>query len=474
MPLLTNKGILMAAIQTVEGVYASPTNSDAIRFREQPTLDFSQDTVTSLPAGGTLSPEAAIPGRSSATASIAVDLAGSGTHSTAPRWSRLVQACGLQELAASAISAIPITSPTNGPFLLGERVTANTEVGIVVGTTATTLYVTWEGADPFDDLDDIVGQTSGAEEASSGAPAANHGVRWMADSEAQVTITTTGTMSPMPSAGNVVHFNAVADAVATGGGQVISASGTTLVIRHSFGVISNDDNIENMTVVDNSIGAITSSGGITQSRGPNLSLRYFQDGLDRTGLGFRGNWAISASAGEAAVLTCTYDGQHRSDVASASPGAAAFGATAIAPITEGDTFYIDGMKFAVRSLNLESGQDISAAGDMNSTGGTGPARITKRGITLNFDIEAVLPGTIDFAAAIQAQSFHRAAFQLGDTTGNWTTFILPRVQITERSLSDDDGVVSMSGTMNAIIADTSASEFPDAPAGDNEIIICHL
>jgi len=97
MSLLWRNKVLLAKIETSYGVDAAPAGGDAIlatEVRLSPMQGQDLDRALDTPHGG---PTGTIPVDLHRTISFKVELAGSGTAGTAPRWGRLLRACGCAE-----------------------------------------------------------------------------------------------------------------------------------------------------------------------------------------------------------------------------------------------------------------------------------------------------------------------------------------------------------------------------------------
>ena len=112
MPILTQRALLLARIETVSGTENVPVASTDSILVFDPIYSVDVNMVDRRPARRDFSNFQAIPGRTTARMRFAVELAGSGTAATAPRWSRLLRGCAMSQATQSATSRAIATAPT--------------------------------------------------------------------------------------------------------------------------------------------------------------------------------------------------------------------------------------------------------------------------------------------------------------------------------------------------------------------------
>jgi hypothetical protein len=137
MPILTQRSMLLAKIETTQGTDAVPVASTDSVLVFDPAYSVDVNMVERAPARRDFSNFQAIPGRTTASMRFAVEIAGSGTAATAPRWSRLLRGCGFQQTvqtsgtartiavggAARASNILTVTTGANHGFSIGQSVT---------------------------------------------------------------------------------------------------------------------------------------------------------------------------------------------------------------------------------------------------------------------------------------------------------------------------------------------------------------
>lgn len=109
---LTKKRLLLAKIETVSGTDSTPTGTDALLMSNleiQPLQIELKDRELIL---GFLGNTEKVVGQRLVGLSFDVEIAGSGTAGTAPRWSSLMQACGFSEtiVATTSVTYAPIST----------------------------------------------------------------------------------------------------------------------------------------------------------------------------------------------------------------------------------------------------------------------------------------------------------------------------------------------------------------------------
>lgn len=113
--LRTRNSVLLAKIETTEGVDASPSASTDAVACENLAISFNPNVITTNEYTGSLDGLGAIVGGMTAQLSFDVYLKGNGTPGTAPEWGKLLKACGWSEtLTATAVPAAPEACAAGG------------------------------------------------------------------------------------------------------------------------------------------------------------------------------------------------------------------------------------------------------------------------------------------------------------------------------------------------------------------------
>lgn len=159
MALLTRKRLILAKIETTYGTDSSPGSADAILVRDLNITPLQSDVVSRDLVRPYLGASEQLLANTRVQCTFSVEMAGSGTAGTAPRYANVLQACGLAETAvtpavtgtATAGGSNTITlaagaSSTND-FYKGQilRITGGTgsgSVGLITGYVGSTKVAT--------------------------------------------------------------------------------------------------------------------------------------------------------------------------------------------------------------------------------------------------------------------------------------------------------------------------------------------
>lgn len=193
------------ALETNEGTRVAPNAEQGYIETTDPTFSVTNRVYERNPTRMSISPAPAqIPGTGSssgaASATIeftfSVELAGSGTIGTAPRWSSLLKACGMNEVAVSSISSddslagggtvIPkvLRNYENFSSQSGTTYATGTQTGRVIGDhffDDPTIYYKADGSGSTAPIsgDNLVGQISNMYATADSGPTATGGVAWV-------------------------------------------------------------------------------------------------------------------------------------------------------------------------------------------------------------------------------------------------------------------------------------------------------
>lgn len=156
MPLLTRRQLLLAKVETTEGVDAEPTAAANAILTEPVTVNPDIAKITSNVVRASISAAKQRIGRKKVGFSIKVELKGSGTAETPPEISPLLQACGLKEtiidtLGSEEVNYKPTSSSAeqksctiyfyyDGKLIKATGCKGNCEISIVPGEVATVTF----------------------------------------------------------------------------------------------------------------------------------------------------------------------------------------------------------------------------------------------------------------------------------------------------------------------------------------------
>jgi hypothetical protein len=112
MPLLSRKRLLLAKTETTYGTSAAPSGSDAVLVRNLEITPLEADVVSRDLIRPYLGNYEALLGNPRVKVTCEVELAGSGTAGTAPRYNPLLLACGLAStvVATTSVTYAPVSS----------------------------------------------------------------------------------------------------------------------------------------------------------------------------------------------------------------------------------------------------------------------------------------------------------------------------------------------------------------------------
>ena len=112
MPLLTRKRLILAKTETTYGTSASPAGSDAVLVRNLDITPIQAETVSRDLIRPYLGNSEQILAQTRVEVTFEVELAGSGTAGTAPRYGALLKACGLSEtvVASTSVTYAPVSA----------------------------------------------------------------------------------------------------------------------------------------------------------------------------------------------------------------------------------------------------------------------------------------------------------------------------------------------------------------------------
>ena len=108
----TKRRLLLAKIETVVGTDSVPTGTDALLVSNLEIQPLQLELIDRELVRGNLGNSGMVVGQRLVSVSFDVEIAGSGTAGTAPKWSALMQACGFAEaiVASTSVTYAPVSS----------------------------------------------------------------------------------------------------------------------------------------------------------------------------------------------------------------------------------------------------------------------------------------------------------------------------------------------------------------------------
>lgn len=112
MPLLTRKRLILAKAESTYGTDSSPAGADAVLVRNLEITPLESDVVSRDLIRPYLGNSPQLLANSRVSITFQVELAGSGTAGTAPRFGALLKACGMSEtvVATTSVTYAPVSS----------------------------------------------------------------------------------------------------------------------------------------------------------------------------------------------------------------------------------------------------------------------------------------------------------------------------------------------------------------------------
>lgn len=172
-----------------------------------------------------------------------------------------------------------------------------------------------------------------------------------------------------------------------------------------------------------------------------LTLYLYRDGLLFKVLASMGTFTMTAAAGELASLTFNFSGQWVPPVDAAMPDDAVFPETLPPMVELAQLTWGNNVNLTTQQFTLDMANEVVQRPDVNSQYGYAGSRISSRAPTGGFNPEATLeadePFWDDFTKA-RAKIF---TARVGTEAGNQCIIFGPRVQTSDQSTDDRDGLM---------------------------------
>ena len=407
-----------AALESVtEGTAVTPNASTGYIETIDPTFSITAATFERNPTRGSITPvPQTVPGTGIAAGAacatveftFSVELAGTGTAATAPRWGMLLKACGFEELTTLKSAPIGVTDgSTTQPRNLrhreaisaqaGTSFSSGDRVGRVVGDVGyddgTVYFVKAGSSTTVAASDNIVGQAS-----------ANRAV-----------------------ASDVEAASGVAYALVSGT-ELGGSTSTSLTLRV----------------------AIDSTGKFVEGVGCRGNVEFVFVANDRVLLNFTFTGRLNQYSDGATTLTPT------ADTMSIPP---AFNGVSLAlresTYGAGDGSAVTSSIFNSMSINI--GNEVTLRESVSAGSGYDVAYITGRAPSMTFNPDAVAESTYGFWDRFLSGELTRAKMTVGDTSGNQFLFKMPAIQFSGISDGNRDEVMILDSSTTLTGGDTGSS-----------------
>ena len=140
MALLTRKRLILAKVESTYGTDSSPAGTDAVLVRSLEVTPIEADVVSRDLIRPYLGNSDQLLANTRVSITFEVELAGSGTAATAPRFGGLLKACGMSETTTAAAITGTATAGSAGSITLAAAASATDDIynGMVISITSGT------------------------------------------------------------------------------------------------------------------------------------------------------------------------------------------------------------------------------------------------------------------------------------------------------------------------------------------------
>ena len=482
MPVTRKQQVLtQTEVSVGSGAPVAYGASHAIQITD-PTISDSVETTSRAPSGPTLSRDKATVGRKARQLSFTSELRGSGTVGVAPDFGQLLKACGYK---ASDLRDIDLSGTSGGTgygFHLGEQVyqgasyAAATAVGVVVcclsaagavlenaDATGERIIVALVSGD-FADATNTIGKSSLYENTITSDVAYSDGFGYQVTSRVLVQVDTGAWSGTDPvDVGEILAVERAGKRV--GAVQIISDNGSTwvdMMVTNLWGTMLNGDTLRSA-----GDGTAVIGSAPVQSETTSQAFQHNLDGRNRQLVGARGDVSASGESGAAIEMAWTFDGSAGTDSDALPIVTSGLNSTTAPRLAGAICAYGQGvntLRLQTKSVQLTAGNSVNPNADANATGGASGSNITDRELSLAVTVD-ISHSNFDWEAARDNAEELRLAFVLGDTRGNIICITAPKVQATEVSISDAEGIATFDVTLNPYRINES---------GDDELYICQV
>ncbi len=173
-----------------------------------------------------------------------------------------------------------------------------------------------------------------------------------------------------------------------------------------------------------------------------VSIHYNIDGVRHIVKGCRGNASFNCSVGEIPSIDFSFQGVYTAPTDSALP-TVSYGAQSTPLIFKdgnSSAFQLLSYAGAVNSISMDLGNSLQYR---ELVGGTKEVLLLDRSVSGSVSIEAIALSTKDFFSAAVTEALGNLTFLHGTTAGNKVTFLSSRVDISDVSYGDSDGVAML-------------------------------
>lgn len=464
MPLAKNRQLALK-IESVPGTAVAPAGTDVFDLLDG-GFTFTQNFLEREPSGGSLSRSAQAPGTSEGEVTGRLDLKGSGTATTLPRWARVLDV-GLYERID--IDHLNVSSLTED-LVPGDQLTLATSNAVCivmafVGQTGSpvSIPVVVKSGTPGG-TQAITSALKGAGVATTTASplTADQGHAYKPLSSSELTVdTTAGWTASDPAAGKGVVVKDGTTIV--GEAFFIAQNGTVATLEMSWGTLAAGFTLHSQTSGGTAVTAtIAGVPAITQTKGKTGTARFNRAGLNVRLSGARSTFSMEAEAGAAGVVSFTVRGSCETRTDDAQLTASGLETTTpprfIGPNGLRGAAHLDGVAVPTRRFSFEAGNDLVRRADANALEGDAGGAITGRQPTVSLQIDQPTVQAFDLHGKLRLGTTVRFGVQLGSTSGNRVAIVVPAAQITGFTDDDADGSATETVTLAPRLQDLAGND----------------
>lgn len=171
------------------------------------------------------------------------------------------------------------------------------------------------------------------------------------------------------------------------------------------------------------------------------TIYVYKDGILHKLTGARGSFKITAEVGKYGVVQWTFRGLYNA-AADVTPGAQTF-SSVVPQVCLGASFSCNSYAAIIEKLELDINNSLNPRKSISAATGIVSWEITDRTPNGSFDPESVLEATNDFWTDwITPTAMALSIGPIGTTSGNIVTIAAPKVQYTDLTYGDRNGIVT--------------------------------
>ncbi len=174
-----------------------------------------------------------------------------------------------------------------------------------------------------------------------------------------------------------------------------------------------------------------------------MTLALYWNGVIEKIWGARGDVSLRLEDGKPGMLHFVFTGADFSVTDGAMLTSGVAYESTVPPAFLNAAFQVDSYAALVGALEFRMGNKVALRPDANASSGHKSAVITAREPVLTLDPEFVTVATYDFFGKLRSGNLGALTATLGATAGNICTITAPKVQYTNATPGDKDGILSL-------------------------------